>query len=168
MPRPKTKKELINLSRTNYEELLIFVNEFPVEKRYAEFPSQFLNRNIRDVLAHLHHWHLLLLSWYAQGMKGEKPEMPAPGYTWRTVPELNIEIREKYEDVPIAKVFELFASSYEEVQQLIANHTNTELFEKRKFKWTGTTSLGSYIISATSSHYEWALKLIKKCLKQIT
>lgn len=39
MPRPKTKKELINLSRTNYEELLIFINEFPVEKRYAEFPS---------------------------------------------------------------------------------------------------------------------------------
>lgn len=165
MPRPKTKKELINLSRTNYEELLLFINEFSVEKRNAEFPSQCLNRNIRDVLAHLHHWHLLLLSWYAQGMKGEKPEMPAPGYTWRTVHELNIEIREKYKDVSIAKVFELLALSYEEVQQLIANHTNAELFEKRKFKWTGTTSLGAYIISATSSHYGWALKLIKKHIK---
>lgn len=79
-------------------------------------------------------------------MKGEKPEMLAPGYTWRTVPELNIEISRKYKNVLIAKVFELIASSYEVVEQLIANHTNTELFEKRKFKWTGTTSLGSYII----------------------
>ncbi|MVY67466.1 ClbS/DfsB family four-helix bundle protein, partial [Escherichia coli] len=26
------------------------------------------------------------------------------------------------------------------------------------FGWTGTTSLGSYFVSATSSHYEWAAK----------
>ena len=165
MPRPKTKVELTELGRKNYEKLLDFIHKLPEQKRDAEFPSQFLNRNIRDVLAHLHHWHLLLLSWYEQGMKGEKPEMPAPGYTWRTVPELNIEIRENYKDMPLAKVFELLAFSFEKIQQLIANHTNTELFEKRKFKWTGTTSLGAYFVSATSSHYDWALKLVKKCLK---
>lgn len=165
MPRPKTKKELIELSRTNYEKLLVFIKQLPEDKQNAEFPAQYLNRNIRDILAHLHHWHLLLLSWYEQGMKGENPEMPAPGYTWRTVAELNIEIREKYKEVSQLEVFRLLASSFEKVQQFMADHSNAELFEKRKFKWTGSTSLGSYMISATSSHYEWALKLIKKCTK---
>ena len=37
--------------------------------------------------------------------------------------------------------------------------------EKKKYKWTGSTSLGAYLVSATSSHYDWAYKLIKKCLK---
>ncbi|MGO3678157.1 MAG: ClbS/DfsB family four-helix bundle protein, partial [Microbacteriaceae bacterium] len=29
------------------------------------------------------------------------------------------------------------------------------------FPWTGTTSLGSYCVSATSSHYDWAIKKIR-------
>ena len=41
-----------------------------------------------------------------------------------------------------------------------------ELFEKKRYKWTGSTSLGAYLVSATSSHYDWAFKLIKKCLKK--
>ncbi|MFS4467885.1 ClbS/DfsB family four-helix bundle protein [Maribacter sp. 2210JD10-5] len=165
MPRPKTKKELLALSNENYKKLIAFINGLPKEKRNTEFPSQFLNRNIRDVLAHLHHWHILVLSWYNQGKEGKKPEMPAPGYTWRTVPELNIEINRNYKNIPIEEVFTRLEASFKEIRQLIANHTEKELFEKQRYSWTGTTSLASYLISATSSHYEWALKLIKKGIK---
>ena len=41
---------------------------------------------------------------------------------------------------------------------LIGKFTNEELFTKAHFPWTGTTSLDSYCVSATSSHYEWAIK----------
>ena len=41
-----------------------------------------------------------------------------------------------------------------------------ELFTKKKYHWTGSTSLGSYLVSATSSHYDWALKLIRKSIKK--
>ncbi|MEL6140134.1 MAG: ClbS/DfsB family four-helix bundle protein, partial [Bacteroidota bacterium] len=34
------------------------------------------------------------------------------------------------------------------------------------YAWTGTTSLGAYLISSTSSHYDWAYKLIKRCKKK--
>lgn len=44
-----------------------------------EFPLETLNRNIRDVLMHLHNWHLMMLNWYETGMAGQKPEMPAKG-----------------------------------------------------------------------------------------
>lgn len=165
MPRPKTKEALIMLSHMNYEKLFTFIEDLPKEKRKAEFPLQFLNRNIRDVLAHLHHWHLLLLSWHEKGMKGEKPEMPAEGYTWRTVPDLNKEINTKYKNVPLNEIKKLLDASFMNIQNIIQKHSNNELFEKRKFKWTDTTSLGAYVVSATSSHYEWALKLIKEGVK---
>ena len=47
------------------------------------------------------------------------------------------------------------------VVALIGKFTNEELFIKAYFPWTGTTSLGSYFVSATSSHYEWAIKKLR-------
>ncbi len=164
MPRPKTRDELLVLSNKNYNKLLGLINSFPEEKLNQEFPSGYLNRNIRDVLAHLHHWHLMMLDWYKVGMAGNKPDMPAKGYTWKTTPDLNKEIQKKYSQTEVNEAKKMLQKSFDELQKVINNHTEEELFEKRRFKWTGTTSLASYLISATSSHYDWAYKLIKKCV----
>jgi len=59
----------------------------------------------------------------------------------------------------------MLTSSFNELQDIIRKHSNEELFEKKRYKWTGTTSLGAYLVSATSSHYDWAYKLIKKARK---
>ncbi len=69
MPRPKSKEELLDLSEKNFQMLLNYINGLSNGKQSNEFPSGTLNRNIRDVLAHLHHWHLMMLSWYEEGMK---------------------------------------------------------------------------------------------------
>ena len=150
MPRPKTKDELIQLSQENFSKLNDFVDSFTADEQVAEFPKGTLNRNIRDVLAHLHHWHLMLLDWHNVGMKGEKPEMPAKGYTWKTTPELNQAIWEKYKNTELKKVQEDLNISYEQLQKVIRRHSNEELFEKKRYKWTGSTSLGSYLVSLTS------------------
>lgn len=163
MTRPTTKEELLHLSQANYKKLNDLIES--ISDPNKEFPEGTMNRNIRDVLAHLHHWHLMMLNWYEVGMKGEKPEMPAKGYSWKDTPELNKEIWKKYQKVDFNETKSLFNDSYQDIQKIIEKHTNEELFEKKKYKWTGTTSLGSYLISATSSHYDWAIKLIKKTLK---
>lgn len=142
-----------------------FIEALPEKEQNAEFPEGTLNRNIRDVLMHLHHWHLMFLDWYQIGMAGQKPAMPAPGYTWKTTPDLNKWIREKYQNTQLAHAMILLQQSFLEVQKIIEQHTDQELFEKKRFKWTGSTSLGAYLVSATSSHYDWALKLIKKVKK---
>ena len=160
MPRPKTKKELLALSQANYKKLLKYVESFAEIKRKEEFPKGYLNRNIIDVFAHLQHWHLLLLEWYETGMAGEKPDIPSLGYTWKTLPDLNRAIQKKYENASFMEVRKLLDASYNSVQELIEKHSDQDLFEKKKYKWTGSTSLGSYLISVTSSHYDWAYKLI--------
>lgn len=165
MPRPKTKEELLNLSQLNFNTLMDFVQCFNEEQQKEEFPPGTLNRNIRDVLAHLHHWHLIMLDWYKVGMAGQKPEMPAKGYTWKTTSQLNVAIQKQYAGAELNEVKDALQKSFKKVFALIEAHTNEELFEKKKYKWTGTTSLGAYLISATSSHYDWALKLIKKQTK---
>ena len=165
MPRPKTKDELLKLSKANCDKLLTMISDMDADDQTREFPPGTMNRNVRDVLGHLHHWHLMMLSWYEQGMAGIKPAMPENGYTWKTVPELNRKIWEKYGEVPLEEILNKFERSHREVMDLIEKHTDEELFEKKRYKWTGSTSLGAYLISATSSHYDWAIKLLRKATK---
>jgi hypothetical protein len=165
MSRPKNKIELLDLSKKNFESLLGFIENLSQDDQNKEFPLGTMNRNIRDVLMHLHHWHLMMLEWYTIGMNGIKPEMPAKGYTWKTTPKLNKWIWEKYQTTTLEDSMVNIKSSYHKIRDLIESHTDEELFEKKRYKWTGTSSLGSYLVSATSSHYDWAIKLIKKAKK---
>lgn len=167
MPRPSTKKDLIALSNANYSKLKNLVNSLSENELNGAFPEKYLNRNIRDVLAHLHHWHLLMLGWYETGMKGEKPDIPAKGYNWRTLPELNTKIRDHYHKTKLDEVLKMLESSFQDIQKIINQHSNDELFQRKRYQWTGNNALGAYLVSSTSSHYEWAMKLIKKYLKSL-
>lgn len=165
MAKPINKKDLLIQSEKNYKSLLDYIGELSVQSKTKAFKEGMLNQNIRDVVAHLQHWHLLQLGWYEAGMKGDKPSMPAEGYTWSAMPQLNLMIREIYKDITLNDAMVKLESSHARIMKLIEGHTDEELFAKKKYPWTGSTSLGAYIISATSSHYAWALKLIKKQMK---
>ena len=165
MARPRTKVELQQASQQNFTRLLQFIADLSEDKKQASFPEGYLNRNVRDVVAHLHHWHLLFQRWYNEGMKGEKPAIPAPGFTWKTTPELNRTIRNQYAEISLEEALTKWEQTHRNLQYIIDRHSDEELFEKKRYPWTGSTSLGAYLISATASHYDWALKLIRKCLK---
>jgi hypothetical protein len=109
----------------------------------------------------------MMLEWYEVGMRGEKPDMPASGYTWKSVPELNKEIWKQYQDTSYEDAVKLLDESFLKVFSIIKSHSEEELFEKKRYKWTGTTSMGSYFTSATSSHYDWAMKLLRKYKKSL-
>lgn len=57
--------------------------------------------------------------------------------------------------------------SHEEVMKRIESFDNDTLFSKGYFAWTGGTTLGSYGVSTTSSHYDWAIKKINKYKKYL-
>ncbi|ATA69081.1 MULTISPECIES: ClbS/DfsB family four-helix bundle protein [Capnocytophaga] len=165
MPRPQSKIELEKLAEDNYRKLCLFVEGLSEAQKNEEFPQGTMNRNIRDVIGHLYHWHLLFLTWYKVGMKGEKPKIPKEGYTFADTPRLNRDIWEECQGVSLEKMLKLFESTHQAVFKIIKDHTDEELFTKKYYKWTGTSSLGSYLVSSTSSHYDWGLKLIRKSIK---
>ncbi len=165
MSKPTNKEELLLQSNHNYSKLVDLVNEIPENDQLFDFPTRYLNRHISDVFMHLYHWHNLFFDWYQQGMNQQKPAMPAPGYTWKTTPQLNQSIWEQHQNTSLESAQTLLNQSHKKITQLIEKHSNDELYEKKRYRWTGSTSLGAYLISATSSHYHWAFQLIKKAYK---
>jgi hypothetical protein len=53
-------------------------------------------------------------------------------------------------------------ASHAHVIRLIESHTNDELFSRGVYPWTKSTTLGAYFVSATSSHYDWAMKKLRQ------
>ena len=107
----------------------------------------------------------MFLDWYRVGMAGRQPKMPAENHTWKTLPDLNREIKVKYSKTDLGEAKKLLRASFRKVFAIIKKHADEELFTKKKYHWTGSTSLGAYLVSASSSHYDWAYKLIKRAKK---
>lgn len=161
MPRPTTKKDLLALSEENLRKLFSFIESIPESMREKEYPLNERDKNIRDVLCHLHEWHLMVNRWYEEGRNGGSPAVPGEGYTWKTLPALNRVIWEKYQRVSLTDANALLRESHAETTRLIERLSDEQLFTLKMYPWTKTTTLGAYFVSATSSHYDWALKTLK-------
>ena len=174
MPRPTNKSDLLQAAEMQFQKLQNLITSLSEQAQVSDFSFDegFLARqkeahwqrdkNLRDVLIHLYEWHQLLLHWIGENQKGVKTSfLPAP-YTRKTYGEMNRALRKKHQKTPLQTAKELLEKSHSQVMSLIERFSEEELFTKAYFSWTGTTSLGSYCISATSSHYDWAMKKLKK------
>jgi hypothetical protein len=176
MPRPTTKTELLTAAQTQWDKMWQLIDSLSGEQQAAAFTFDASaekeahwnrDKNLRDVLIHLYEWHQLLLLWIDTNTKGEnKPFLPEP-YTWKTYGDMNVGFWEKHQTTSLDSAKALLQKSHAEVLAAIEQFTNNELFEKKHFPWTGTTNLGSYCISVTSSHYDWAIKKIKRHIKEL-
>jgi hypothetical protein len=120
------------------------------------------DKNARDLLMHLHAWHEMFLKWYDDCTAGKDAGFLPEGFNWKTTPELNQVLWQSYQSVSLAEAEKLVRASHAKIMKIVDQHTDQELFTKSYYPWTGSTSLGAYIVSATSSHYDWAAKLLKK------
>lgn len=169
MGRPASKSDLLSAAADNYEQLkaiisslsekeLLILFAFDEKKKEAHWKR---DKNLRDVLIHLYEWHQLLLDWVSSNQKGEnKPFIPEP-YNWRTYGEMNVCFWEKHQNTTLEEAKEMLEKSHQKVMNLAESFTNEELFSKGVFQWTGSNALGSYFVSATASHYDWAIKKLK-------
>ena len=161
MARPTTKEQLIQAGEENFKKLFALINSMTEEEQEKVFSFEDRDRNIRDVLVHLYEWHQLLLNWVPANLSGDKkPFLPEP-YNWKTYMDMNVMFWEKHQATPYDESTKMFQGSHKKVLAVIESFSNEELFEKKYFSWTGTSSLGSYCVSVTASHYDWAMKKLK-------
>ncbi len=177
MARPKSKVELIEASNTNFDKLMSFISSMSEKELSTEF--DFSNnekkkeahwkrdKNVRDVLIHLYEWHKLAINWINKNKAGERVSFLPEPYTFKNYADMNVEFWKKHQDTAYEQSVEMLKASHDELIKIIDKFTNEELFTKKYFDWTGTTSVGSYLVSATSSHYDWALKKLKAHRKEI-
>ncbi len=163
MSRPTSKTQLLQQAATNYAQLQAELAKLSPEVMIeADTVGTW---SVKDVLAHLLTWQQMTLSWYRAGREGASPAIPSARYTWREIPALNQEIYEMHRDDPLDDLQQAFAASHAETLSLIETMSNDELFNPKVYAWTKSTTLGSYLTSATCSHYEWARKEIRRGIK---
>jgi hypothetical protein len=165
MARATTKQELIAAADGGFKKLWTLIDALPEDKQNATFAFEDRDRNIRDVLVHLYEWHRLLLKWIRSNHAGNTVNFLPEPYNWKTYPQMNVEFWKQHQSTPLEQAKADLKASHREVMQLIPAFSDEELFTKKYFPWTGTTNLGSYCISATSSHYDWAMKKIRQHTK---
>ena len=167
MARPTTKEQLKQTGEENFNKLFSLINSMTKEEQEKTFSFEDRDKNIKDVLVHLYEWHQLLLSWVHSNQSGTKTNFLPEPYNWKTYPHMNISFWEKHQKTSLEEAVAIFKKSHSDVLALIDTFSNEELFTSKYFTWTGTTNLGSYCISSTSSHYDWAIKKIKKHKKDL-
>ena len=172
MARPTTKETLAIIAQEKFDKMWSIIDKMSRTQQEAPFSPEMASagkethwardKNLRDVLVHLYEWHQLLLAWVKANTNGEKRDFLPQPYNWRNYPDMNVAFWEKHQATTLPKAKGLLKDSHAEVMELLDHFSQEELFSKQSFSWTGTTTLGAYFISATASHYDWAIKKLKK------
>ena len=167
MPRAATKAELLTAAAAQWVKMWALIDSVPdVETVVFDFENNpklkeahwQRDKNLRDVLIHLYEWHQLLLHWMAANLNGDaKTFLPEP-YNWKTYGDMNVAFWEKHQSTLYEDAKTMLYDSHAKVMALIESLSDEQLFEKKHFTWTGTSNVGSYCVSVTASHYDWAMK----------
>lgn len=171
MGRPTTKTDLLIAANSNYEKLNVLISDLtekelstPVDfskdekKKEAHWKR---DKNLRDIFIHLYEWHQLLLNWVYFNQNGDnKPFIPKP-YNWKNYGNMNVEFWKKHQFTSLEDAKNMVQKSHDEVIKLAETFSNEELFSKGVYQWVGGSVLGSYFVSVTASHYDWAMKKLK-------
>jgi len=171
MGRATTKSDMIASANSNFEKLNMLISGLTEKELSAPFDFTAdakkkeahwgRDKNLRDVLIHLYEWHQLLLNWVQTNINGEdKPFIPEP-YNWKTYGAMNVEFWKKHQNTSLDDAKNLYEKSHADVMKLAEKFSNEELFSKDIYKWVGGSTLGSYFVSTTASHYDWAIKKLK-------
>lgn len=177
MARPTTRSALLDAAEQQFAKLAVLVEamtEIEPNPALDDTPSPAKkgahwerDKSLRDVLIHLYEWHQLLITWVEANQHGQpRPFLPAP-YNWRNYAEMNNELWRMHQTTSCSQAWRLLQTSHGLVIGMAKGFTDEELFEKSHFAWTGTPALGSYFVSSTSSHYEWALKKLRRTARRI-
>jgi hypothetical protein len=159
--RYASKKALLDDIEREYAALTGLLDGIP--------PSQHLEPgvwgddwNVHDLVAHLFEWHRLFLGWFDAGARDLAPAIPAPGFTWRELPRLNREIQRRYADRDPGEMRRRLDRSYRQVLALAEGLTQKQLLEPGHFAWTKKNALVTYLGANTSSHYRFAMKVLRR------
>lgn len=179
MTKPTTKEDLVISAETSYNKLMVLISKMTDEEMtvpfdFSDFPSKKeahwqRDKNVRDILAHLYEWHQLIIKWVKSNQMGNKTAFFPKPYNWRTYGEYNLEIFKKHQNTSLSEIKSMLDQSHKQIIALAEGFTDDELFSKGFYTWVGGSTLGSYFVSGTSSHYKWAMKKInahKRNIKQ--
>lgn len=122
--------------------------------------------NVRDLLTHIYEWQRLQVAFVDNIRKGTPKDFIPDPYR-RNYKEMDEVNRLKHQSTSLQQAIEMLQKSHAEIMELIDTFSEEELFGRKVFKVTYTTTMAAYFLSVTSSPYSQSLKRIKSHLKSM-
>lgn len=141
MPLIETKEQLLTKLRESRAALEKVIAKVPAE--VMPQPGVCAEWSAKDVLAHVTHWQQLHLGWWAAVQRGETPEVPAPGFSWKAadVDKLNLPIYLAHRDQSQEEVLHYLHKTFDEFMAVIEATSEIDLFQPGLVSFTGTRPL---------------------------
>jgi hypothetical protein len=89
--------------------------------------------SVKDILAHLVAWQQMNLDWYATGLRGERPKIPA----LRDIRDLNDRIYRKQHRRSLKAVLVDYRAFHQKILALIDEVPDRDFATVGRFAWTG-------------------------------
>ena len=163
MAQPRTKALLLADAEKERDALLAMLGG--LSRDQLLWPGAY-GWSAKDHVAHLAEWELLFFGWYDAGARGEDPPVPAPGYTWATIHELNAAIYARHGDDQLEHVLAEWRESSRRFMTLAGHIPEADLFTPGRYSWTGRGTLASFVFECGSNHYRWSGAEIRRGLKR--
>lgn len=174
MANPTNKEELLKAASDNYQELMNLIESASLEVLEKDFPplspsakctSFEQGNNLRDILTHIYEWQRLQ-SQFVKNIRNGEPKDFIPDPYRKDYKEMDRKNMERHQSTPVKEAISMIQESHQEMMQLIATFSNEELFGKKVYKVTYTTTMAAYFVSVTSHPYSKAVKRLKAHLKK--
>ncbi|MFK4728169.1 ClbS/DfsB family four-helix bundle protein [Agromyces mediolanus] len=161
MPTPETPIALQAAAMRGFSTLEAAVDAIPAAERDAPFTANGgRDRDLQDVLNHVHAWHELLLGWLSAIERGETPAYPAEGHGWNELEALNTELRDRTRTRGGAeRAFARLQGSHAVALARVGALDRDVLFDPARFDWLGGP-LAEPVHECLRGHYEWAVQAI--------
>ena len=159
--RYESKARLLAAIATEHTALCSRLDAIPLS-RWSEPGVWGDGWTVKDLIAHLAEWQAMFLTWYADGLKGRAPTMPAPGYKWSETPRLNRDIQARHCERSTAAVRADFQARHLRILRTVKALSEKQLLRPGHFDWTGTSPLATYLGANSASHYRFASRVLKR------
>lgn len=120
--------------------------------------------NLRDLLMHAFEWQRLQAAFVAN-IRNNTPKDFIPDPWRKDYHGMDHANWERHQSITLDDAEKMLDESHQEMLQLMETFTEEELFEKKVFKVTYTTTMAAYFQSVTTSPYTQIVKRLKPHLK---
>ena len=163
MPRPTNKTDLLaamDRERSQVETVLD-----PLAPARMVQPGVVGEWSVKDVLAHLAEWEQMALGWYRAGLRGDAPDLPAPGYKWNELKRYNADLRKSQADLDWPAALAMLRDRHGKLLDWMRERSQDELYGGPMKGANNAWTPGRWAEAAGPSHYRSAHKYIRSRLK---
>lgn len=163
MPAATDKSALLAVTQKDFAKLDKLIETIPDDVAMTKLDE---DTSIKDTIGHRAYWIGLFLGWYEDGIAGREVHIPAKGYKWNQLKELNASVRAEQSDLGWQTAKGLLRSNHARLIGRIEGLSDDDLYGHPMTgndKWTA----GRFAEASGASHYRSAAKFIRSGLRQL-